>query len=304
MNCRPLVLLIIFSVFYSCSQSPSQDLMYIDKVKPTDTPRLFAPEFISKDSMSEFGSVFNSLGTEFFFAVDSAGKSFIKYTYIKEGKWLSPQTIISQPDYGFNDPFLSNDEDRLYYISDMPKSDLDTTPDIDIWYSQRLSNKWSEPINAGSKINSNRNEYYISFTNDGSMYFSSNKAAQETRLHDFDIYKSNSFDGTFDTPMKLPDAINSKRYEADVFIAPDESYIIFCSARKTGLGKGDLYISFKDKSDNWTTAISMGEKINTVEHELCPFVTKDNKYFFYTSNQDIYWVSASIIETLRENLVE
>ena len=76
--------------------------------------------------------------------------------------------------------------------------------------------------------------------------------------------------------------------------------MIFCADRPEGLGRGDLYISFKDGNGNWTKSKNMGEKINTIGHELCPFVSKDEKYFFYTSNKDIYWVSAKVIDDFRE----
>jgi len=33
---------------------------------------------------------------------------------------------------------------------------------------------------------------------------------------------------------------------------------------------------------------------------LCPFVTQDGQYLFYTSNQDIYWVNAEIINTFKK----
>jgi len=139
----------------------------------------------------------------------------------------------------------------------------------------------------------------MSFTSDGSMYFATNKESDESRKHDFNIYKAQYKNGAFLKPKKLGDAINSIRYEADVFISPDESYIIYCSARKTGYGRGDLYISFKNDMDEWTQAVNMGEPINTEGHELCPFVSKDGKYLFYTSNQDIYWVSTDIIESMK-----
>ena len=84
-----------------------------------------------------------------------------------------------------------------------------------------------------------------------------------------------------------------------MFIAPDESYIIFCSARKSGFGRGDLYISFKDENGGWQEAQNMGKPINTEKHELCPFMTSDGRYLFYTSNQNIYWVDAAILETYR-----
>ncbi len=43
----------------------------------------------------------------------------------------------------------------------------------------------------------------------------------------------------------------------------------------------------------------MGPAINTDGHELCPFVSRDGKYLFFTRDGDIYWVSAAIIDRLR-----
>ncbi|MDX1641920.1 MAG: hypothetical protein R3220_09505, partial [Balneolaceae bacterium] len=59
--------------------------------------------------------------------------------------------------------------------------------------------------------------------------------------------------------------------------------------------RGYLYICFKEKNENWSEAKNMGNLINTAEHELCPFVTKDGNYLFYTSDGDIYWVDAGIL---------
>ncbi len=295
------ITLFIFTLLIpsSCHQNSSVDNTYIDTIIPDLKPVIFAKGFISKDSISEFGSIFNKANDEFYFAIDSANKAYIKCSKYIDGKWTIPKTIVSDSTYSFNDPFLSNDENRLYYISNKPKDAQDTIKDYDIWYSQRIENGWSKPINAGTKINTDAHEYYISFTDNGAMYFASNKGKSDKRRRDFDIYTSEFRNGKFENPRKLNDAINSKRYEADVFIAPDESYIIFCAARKSGFGEGDLYISFKDKNGDWTPSKNMGATINTEAHELCPFVTKDGKYLFYTSKQDIYWVSAEIIDELK-----
>lgn len=296
-----LLLIIFLSILMSCSQSTPNKLLYIDEIKPSTEPLLFAKDFITKESISEFGSVFNAKGTEFFFAIDSAGKASIKHTSIKDGKWTEPQTIIFHEEDSFNDPFLSPDEKRLYYISDKPRSDTDSIKDYDIWYSEKRGSNWSDPINAGSEINSDADEYYISFNDAGTMYFATNKDNVDERRRDFDIYKSNHVNGEFQTAKRMDDSINTKSYKADVFISPDESYIIFCATRESGFGRGDLYISFKKDDGTWTKSVNMGSKINTKGHELCPFVTKDNKYLFYTSNQDIYWVSAEVIDEIKGN---
>lgn len=278
----------------------SKDKLYIDNDKPGVKKKVFAKGFISKKEEAEYGSIFSKKGNEFYYAVDIEGKSEIRYTRISKGKWIQPQTIIADKKYSFNDPYLSPDEKRLYYISDKPINSRDTINDIDIWYSEKEGkSKWSEPINAGNRINSIHNEYYISFTSKGKMYFSSNKENAPKRKHDFEIYSSENKNGEFQEPIKLSDSINTKRYEADVYIAPNEEYIIFCAARKSGYGKGDLYISFKKDSGEWSKSQNMGQLINTENHELCPFVTPDGKYLLYTSNQDIYWISTKIFKTFK-----
>jgi len=283
----------------SCASQKPNPLIYIDQNKPSTTAKIFAPNFISKEHAAEFGSVFSKDGTEFYYADDTHGKAEIRYTKLQNKKWTTPTKVISHEKYSYNDPFLSPDETELFYISDMPRNKLDTIKDYDIWYSKKINNKWSTPINAGELINSDKNEYYISFTSNGKMYFASNKNAAEHRSHDFDIYAAKKIEGIFGKPKKLSDSINTKRFEGDVFVSPDESYLIVSSARREGFGNGDLYISFKNKDETWSKAKNMGKAVNTKGHEICPFVTSDGKFLFYTSNQDIYWISTKILNRFR-----
>lgn len=274
---------------------------YMGQTNPGLIPKLFAPNFISTEE-HEFGSVFNSNATEFYYGVDVNGKNEIRYSELIGEKWSKPKVLLSHDRYGYNDPFLSPDENRLYFIT---KRALDGSgeekEDHDIWYIEKTKNDWSEPINAGPNINSDGNEYYISFTSDGTMYFSSNvNAPDERKQSDYDVYYSKFIDGEFQEAVSLGDSINTHEYEADVFVAPDESYLIFCAIRPDGLGMGDLYISFKNADGTWTKSTNMGEPVNTENHELCPFVTTDGRYLLYTSNQDIYWVDAKFIEVIRE----
>ncbi|MGG5487863.1 hypothetical protein [Gaetbulibacter sp. PBL-D1] len=281
-------------------KSNQQQLIYLGQTPPTSIPKIFAPGLISKADESEFGSVFNKDATEFYFGVDVNGKAEIRYTKLEGSIWSKPKVLLSQDTYSLNDPFLSPDESRLYFISNNALEGDDIKEDYDIWYIEREGNKWNPKlIRASPNINTDKNEYYMSFAENGSMYFSSNKNAPINRKHDFNIYVSVFKQGAFQKPKLLGNSINTGAYEADVFVSPDESYIIFCSIREEGYGQGDLYISFKDDNDNWSKATNMGAVINTTGHELCPFVTKDGKYLFYTSNQDIYWVDANVIQQLK-----
>jgi hypothetical protein len=254
---------------------------------------------VSLKDQYEFGSIFTNDGKEFYYAIDVNRKAEIRSMKLKKNEWTKPERVIFNEKYSYNDPFLSPDENKLFFISDMALDGKGEKKDYDIWYIERNGNTWSQPINAGKSINTDKNEYYISFTKKGTMYFSSNSKATEDQKGNFDIYSSLKEKEGFRKSVRLSDSINTKDYEADVFIAYDESYIIFCGDLPGGYGKGDLYISFKKADGSWTKAKNMGKAINTAEHELCPFVTKDGKYLFYTANKDIYWVNAEIISSLR-----
>ena len=97
--------------------------------------------------------------------------------------------------------------------------------------------------------------------------------------------------------------INSPFHEVDPFIAPDQSYLIFCSDRPGGHGKDDMYVVFARDGGGWTAPVTLGEAVNSPDQEYIPSVSRDGRFFFFTSNtsgqRDIYWMDASIIERLR-----
>ncbi|MEO1052259.1 MAG: hypothetical protein AAFX87_16625 [Bacteroidota bacterium] len=299
-----IILWAILAFGFHVTLGQKQSNLYLGQTPPGIVPEVFAPGIISLSERYEFGSTFSKDGTEFYFGVDNnfniqeVGRVETWYTKLENGVWSEPKILLSHPDFTHNDPMLSPDESRLYFISSRPLKG-NKPKDIDLWYVERTNKGWSKPKNLGAPINSSVNEYYASFTADGALYFSSNVDDPDRGRRGFDIYKAEWKDGEFQKPVRLPEAINSEYYEADVYVAPDESYLIFCASRRGGLGQGDLYISFKDEDDNWTEAKNMGAKINDANHQLCPFVTADGKYFFYTSNKEIYWVSTKIFEEYR-----
>ncbi|MCP4724723.1 MAG: hypothetical protein GY863_06790, partial [bacterium] len=69
------------------------------------------------------------------------------------------------------------------------------------------------------------------------------------------------------------------------------------------IGRDDMYISFKLDTGSWTTAIHMGDKLNSTKSQNRPYVTPDGKYLFFTSdrtgNREVYWVDAKIIDTFK-----
>jgi hypothetical protein len=284
----------------SCSaQSNEKNFQYLSQEPPGITAKLFAPEVVSLKSRYEFGSVFSSDGKEFYYAVEGK-RPHIEQIKYENNQWSKPVKILISDKYGYNDPFLSPDGKKLYFISDQAIDGQGEKKDIDIWFVQRENDGWSKPINAGSQVNSPNNEYYVSFTKNGTMYYASNKHEPNINSKQFDIYSSRFVNNSFQPSTKLTSAINTEHYEADVFVSPNEDYIIYCAERPDGYGGGDLFISFKDAKGAWGKAKNMGEAINTKDYEYCPFVSADGKYLFFTRTNDIYWIDAKVIQKLKE----
>jgi WD40-like Beta Propeller Repeat len=258
----------------------------------------FAPGTISKPDRLEFGSIYSKDMKEFYYAIEINGKAEILYRKLENNKWSEPIPLLNHPEYSYNDPYLTPDEKRLFFISTQTMNGQGPKKDFDIWYVERNGTKWSKPINAGPNINSPKNEYYVSFTKTGAIYFSSNINGAEG-TEDYDIYTCRFVNGQFQKAERLGPAVNTTGYEADVYVNPDETYLIYCSNRPGTFGRGDLFISYKNADGSWTPSKNMGKEVNEERTEYCPFVTPDGKYLLFTAKDDIRWIDAGIIEKLK-----
>jgi Tol biopolymer transport system component len=191
---------------------------------------------------------------------------------------------------------FSPDGRWVYFISDRPLPGY-SLERYNIWRSRVTKHGLTTPEPLGEHINGPGHELYPMLVADGSLYFSAERDDTRGRR---DSYRAQYRDGRFDVPVNLGPGINSDVDEGDIYVSPDESYIIHVAAgREDSLGRGDLYISFRQDDGSWSQGVNMGATINSAEIDYCPFVTPDGQYFFYTQGNDIKWVDAAILEQYR-----
>jgi Tol biopolymer transport system component len=269
---------------------------YLGQKPPGMNPQVFARGIVST-AQGEFNAAFSPDGKEFFFSVNEpGGRETMKFMKLENDRWAPPQPAHFVSPQNDCDPIFSHDGKRLYFISTRPKKERGGSRDWDIWYVERKDGGWSDPINIGSPVNSDVDEYYVSLTTEGTIYFASNRAGG---MGSFDIYRSQLVDGDYAKPENLGAAINTRYLEHDPFIAPDESFLVFTSVnRPEGFGSGDLYISSRRKDGTWSKAKNLGKTFNTSGYDFCPILSPDGKYFFFTRRGDIYWVRIEAIQKL------
>ncbi len=255
------------------------------------------------DILQEYPSVRDLaiMDSEAYFTVQSplAEVSVIMVSRKTRNKWRKPNIANFSGRFGDLEPFISTDGLRLYFASNRPLSpDESEVKDYDLWMVLRNDpgSAWSEPVNLGSIVNTEHNEFYPSLTSAGALYFTSDRP--DSRGKDNIFYSARDGKG-FSPPVSLSDSINTPGYEFNAFIAPDESYLIFSGYnREDGLGSGDLYISFKQADKSWTQAVNMGENINSKQMDYCPFVDVENQTLYFTSRRsDVDFAPGGFMKT-------
>jgi Tol biopolymer transport system component len=170
--------------------------------------------------------------------------------------------------------------------------------------THRTNQGFSHSRRLEAPVSSEKRDAWASLADNGNLYFMSNR---DGGYGHWDIYKAEYEDGGYENVKNIGRPVNSEVSEADPAIAPDESYLLFCSHRPGGFGESDLYITFRKQDGTWSTPQNMGPGINTPFSDEKPYITQDGKYLFFSNdkrgNLEIYWVDAKIIEKFRPDQI-
>lgn len=268
-------------------------------------PILFEPGLISTAQV-ETSSSFSKDGKELYFA-RSTGKwgqgkssSFIYRSVKQHGSWSPPELASFSGTHDDGAPHLSQDGNKLYFISSRP-SDTDETS-ADIWVVQReAGGNWGTPHRLPPPINSPFTEYSPRTDALGNLYFASTRPGGYGQG---DLYMAKSMTGGFEPPVNLGATFNSELGEWNLGInGPGDILIFEASQRAENKSSyGDLYISFK-VNGQWTSALNLKE-LNTTGSNLYPYLTQGNDLLYYTSSATLESTDTNIFSVAFKPLLE
>lgn len=129
--------------------------------------------------------------------------------------------------YDIGQPSISKDGKYIFFASDMPGS----IGGSDLYYCELLNGEWSDPVTLGPKVNSVGAENYPFMHPSGKLYFTSDRAGG---IGNLDVYYTSLIKGAWETPVLLPEPINSKSDDF-AFVAQDDLQTgYFSSNRRNG----------------------------------------------------------------------
>lgn len=303
-----IMILITSSMIVACNQQNDDGMLsqdaYLGQKFPGSTPEIFGPGIVSTD-VGELNIIISPKGNEIYFSRKQPdGSMAIMVIEKSETNWNDPRIASFSGQFNDMDPSMTQDAMRIFFGSTRP-SGMEKKEGCDIWVVERTSEgTWSAPTRLEEPVNTPMNENYPMVTQSETLYFLSNGHRGYGKL---DIFRSEWRDGRYAMPENLGNSVNSEYNDFDPYVLPDESTLIFSSSdRPDGFGSGDLYISFRKSDGMWTKAVNMGPEVNSSAIEYCPKCSPDGKLLFFTSgrrgNDDIYWMDAGIIETIRAGI--
>jgi hypothetical protein len=323
---------IIVTIIFFASNCTTQDKFpvlkgpYLGQKPPGMTPEIFAPGIVST-GMNESSLVFSPDHSELYYDMTHHTHRFTAIVCMRRhgGVWQKHEVAPFSGKFMDSSPFISWNNQRLFYCSNRPFQENHDVQDFDLWYVERRDDGWDDPMNLGPQINSDQVDVNPCVTEKGVLYFASNR---DGGRGGHDIYKSLLIDGKYQTAVNLGEPINTSDFESSPYVSSDESYIIFNvfigrnSNRKSG-----LHISFKKQDGTWNNPVYMGDTINRDKPGMFAYVSPDGRYLFFTSQYvpylpytgeavnytqlkemlnspqngsgDICWVDAKIIEELK-----
>ncbi len=260
---------------------------YLGQTPPGTTPTIFAPGVVSRPSFTEWSGTFSPDGTEYYFyRFTDATPSEILSSRVVDGAWTDPEPLGITAGFSGGTPHVSADNQRLYFMSDRPLPEGETS-DIGgggYWVAKRAAGGgWSSPTYAGQGM-------FLSSTRAGQMYttdMSSWHADRSTYLAEVGADRA----GAFTTYKRLAiDAYLGS--QAHPCISPDGRYLLFDVS-----GGEHLLVSFRQADGTWGKAIDLTTK-GFDQLAGGATLSPDGKYLFFHLRGDIWWVDARVVEEL------
>ena len=212
-------------------------------------------------------------------------------------EWKTPEQLPFSKDFNDSAPRIFQNGQTLLFTSNRPAGTDSNKKNL--WQVKKEEDAWQGPSPLPFPVNiDSLGDYHGVVSESGNVYFISYN--REGGFGRSDIYSGAlKPDGTFEV-TNLGESVNSEMSEADVFVAPDEKYILFASTgREDSFGADDIYVSFKNPK-GWSKPQNIGPKVNSFAYEYGPWVDDSNGFLYFNSYRrgasDIYRIKVDELE--------
>ncbi|MCP4549840.1 MAG: tetratricopeptide repeat protein [bacterium] len=241
---------------------------YLGQTPPGKVPEVFAPGIVSICGRFEYNPAFTPDGDELYFSTNY-GLLVSRQT---DNGWTAPEPAGIR---GF-EPHITADGKRMFIGRGH-----------EIWLLDRIGEGWGNDrlICPGMRPYTDKagNLYVTDLSGEG---INGTLAV----LHP-------QGDG-FGELVPLPTQVNEPVGGAHPLVSAKGDILIFDSYRTDEEHPnefGDLFISRRQADGDWSPAVRLPDWLNTPGENICATFSPDERYLFFSGNNDMYWVRADAI---------
>lgn len=220
--------------------------VYFSELDPNGMPLKPRPFSIEINSQVHEGPMaFNRKGDHIYFTrsatnprLSKSGKprTFLQIYEATKGEfdWENVKPMPFNGNYNCMDPSLTPDGTKLFFAASMPGGFGGT----DIYYVEKQDKGWSKPVNLGEEINTEKNEAFPFFHENGILYFTSDG---HQGYGGIDIFKIDLSTQPWGKVINIGKPFNSAKDDLGFIINAEGSRGFFASNRDGGVGKDDIF---------------------------------------------------------------
>ena len=153
----------------------------------------------------------------------------------------------------------------------------------DIYQSNFVNDKWTNPVNLGPNVNTESWESQPAISSDGrQLFFVSNRPGGRGGKDIWVSYKN--VNGVWMEAKNIGDKINTSKDDISPFLHWDNQTLYFASKGFIGMGGFDVFVSRLNGSGEWGEATNIGYPINSPSDENSLIVAKDGRTAYFASS--------------------
>ncbi len=250
-------------------------------------PEIFAPGVIS-GPQNDGSPTFSPDGNTLFFTRSTTHWSVILESHKVKGQWSTPKLASFSGVWPDSSPSMAPDGSYIIFQSTRRLGEPEPgkaapVPVSNLWQVDRTDAGWSEPKRLPDAVNLSHSIWKPSIAQDRTVYFTVIGDRGSKRL-----YSAAYRNGTYATaqPLSFSDGTTA---DVDPEIAPDGSFLVFCSSgRVKGDDKDHLYIT-RRQGDGWGAVVAIryagDEKPYGFSTDDEPHLGADHRTLYFSSDR-------------------
>ena len=252
-------------------------------IHPVPTPQLFAPGVISGPG-NDGSPTFSPDGNTLFFTRSTSHWTIILESHRVHGQWSQPTLAPFSGEWPESSPAMS--PSGSYIVFQTLRSE-EKGRVSELWRAEREGGGWKKPVRLPDTVNIGPSIWKPSIAANDTLYFTQIGKDGSKRL-----FSSKYSNGAYEAAQPLAFS-DGKHLDVDPEIAPDESFLVFCSAGRLDSDSKDHLFLVRRVGETWGTV----EQIRYVGDNQKPdgFSTDDEPHLG-ADHRTLYFSSDRVVE--------